>query len=68
MRHYEILANGCIPYFIEIEKCPKQTMFLLPKELLIEGNVLYENDFNNININELSDETINKYNILQKKY
>jgi hypothetical protein len=43
-------------------------MFLLPKELLIEGNVLYENDFNNININELSDETINKYNILQKKY
>src|SRR5229473_172617 len=22
MRHYEILANGCIPYFINLEKCP----------------------------------------------
>src|SRR5688572_9949738 len=21
MRHYEILANGCIPYFIDIDKC-----------------------------------------------
>ena len=23
MRHYEILADGCIPYFVNIEKCPK---------------------------------------------
>jgi len=23
MRHYEILANGCIPYFQNLEECPK---------------------------------------------
>lgn len=34
MRHYEILANGCIPYFINIDKCPPCCMHLLPKELI----------------------------------
>ena len=29
MRHYEILANGCIPFFIDIEQCPKYTMYIL---------------------------------------
>lgn len=43
MRHYEILANGCIPYFIDIENCPKNTLSLLPKELLIEASKLYKN-------------------------
>lgn len=61
MRHYEILANGCIPYFIDIENCPKNTMTLLPKELLIEGNKLY-NKFKNMN-----EEEINEYNILRAK-
>lgn len=42
MRHYEIVANGCIPYFPNIEECPTNTMALLPKDLLIEGNSLYE--------------------------
>src|SRR5437870_10123235 len=27
MRHYEILANGCIPYFLDLEKCPRGAMF-----------------------------------------
>lgn len=66
LRHYEILANGCIPYFIDIEKCPKDTMYLLPKNLLIESNLLY-NKLKNSNINELSEEDTNMYNILQKK-
>ena len=42
MRHYEILANGTIPYFPDIEKCPPNTMALLPKNLIIEGNSLYD--------------------------
>ncbi len=42
MRHYEIMANGCIPYFPGIEHCPPNTMALLPKDLIIEGNKLYE--------------------------
>lgn len=33
MRHYEILANGCLPYFINIEHCPVQTMTHFPKKL-----------------------------------
>lgn len=42
MRHYEIMANGCIPYFPDIEQCPPNTMALLPKDLLLEGNKLYK--------------------------
>jgi len=34
-RHYEILINGCVPYFIDLEKCPKTTMVPFPKEKLI---------------------------------
>lgn len=33
-RHYEILANGCIPIFENIEKCPKTTMTFFPKNLI----------------------------------
>ncbi len=67
MRHYEILANGCIPYFIDIEECPINTLYLLPKELFIEGNTLYNDKFKNKNINEINEEEIHAYNILQKK-
>ena len=42
MRHYEIITNGCLPYFIDIENCPPNTMTLLPKDLLLECNQLYE--------------------------
>jgi hypothetical protein len=41
LRHYEILANGCIPYFPNIEHCPMNTMLFFPKNLCIHGNVLY---------------------------
>ncbi|HAB99919.1 MAG TPA: hypothetical protein DCE71_08875 [Parachlamydiales bacterium] len=37
MRHYEILANGCIPYFIDLDQCPSNTMFFLPKDLIREA-------------------------------
>jgi hypothetical protein len=37
LRHYEILANGCIPYFVNIEKCNPKTMVHLPKDLIIEA-------------------------------
>lgn len=36
MRHYEILGNGCLPYFIDIEKCPERTMVHFPKKLCLE--------------------------------
>jgi len=66
MRHYEIIANGCIPYFPNIENCPENTMALLPKNLIIEGNMLYEKIIKNEN-KELTEEDKNKYNILIKE-
>ena len=42
LRHYEILANGCIPYFPNFEKCPINTMALFPKDLILFGNQLYK--------------------------
>jgi len=54
MRHYEILANYCIPYFPDIENCPIKTMNNFPKNKIIKTNEL----FNKININ------MDEYNIL----
>lgn len=43
MRHYEILANHCIPYFTDLEDCPKNTLTFFPKDLLLEGKKLANN-------------------------
>jgi hypothetical protein len=67
MRHYEILANGCIPYFINIEQCSINSMYSLPKKLLIEANILFDSKFKNKNINEITEQEIYEYGILQKK-
>jgi hypothetical protein len=37
MRHYEILASGCIPYFVDLQNCPAGTMHLFPKDLVLEA-------------------------------
>lgn len=56
MRHYEIMANGCIPIFTDIENCPKKTLTTLPKGLLsqfksvLEGMNLPEITFDKNNI------------------
>jgi len=42
LRHYEILANNCIPYFPDLESCPINTMTNFPKELVLKANKLYE--------------------------
>lgn len=36
-RHYEILANGCIPYFEKMDDIPPKTMVDFPKELVRRG-------------------------------
>lgn len=38
MRHLEILANRCIPYFPDIEKCPENVMENFPKNIIFETN------------------------------
>lgn len=37
LRHYEILAAGCIPIFDDLDKCPPDTLVSFPKELLREA-------------------------------
>ena len=55
MRHYEILANACIPLFLDIDECPDSILTFLPKQLLIDVKEFY---FRHINgkhkIEELS--------------
>ena len=68
-RHYEILMNGCIPYFIDIEKCPENTMINFPKEVIKESNVLfnylvkkYDINENNNSIENITEDDLNKIN------
>jgi predicted RNA-binding protein len=42
LRHYEIMANGCIPVFKELELCPKYILTTFPKELIIETNKFFD--------------------------
>jgi hypothetical protein len=44
MRHYEILANNCIPYFENIDQCPAQTLANFPKKCILLSNSLFEKE------------------------
>jgi hypothetical protein len=33
MRHYEILANRCVPLFFDLQQCPHLTMVTFPRDL-----------------------------------
>lgn len=44
MRHYEIMANGCIPYFLDINNCPGNIMYDFPKDLCKEVNSLLKHE------------------------
>lgn len=49
MRHYEILGNGCLPLFLDINNCPNQTLQKFPKELCIQVlNDLKQEKFLNV--------------------
>jgi hypothetical protein len=60
LRHYEILANGCIPFFENLENCPENTLTTLPKKELIE----IRNDFST---NTLCSQEDNLYSEYYKK-
>lgn len=40
LRHYEILASGCVPIFPDLDQCPAESLTRLPKHLLIEAQKL----------------------------
>ena len=46
LRHCEILMNGTIPFFLDIEDCPKDSLYFYPKELLKEINKKYSHVLN----------------------
>lgn len=35
-RHYEIIFNHCLPFFLDIEQCPPWTLVMWPKDVLRE--------------------------------
>jgi hypothetical protein len=40
LRHYEIMAADCVPFFTNIEKCPRHTLENFPKDLCVEAKKL----------------------------
>ena len=36
VRHYEIMANNCVPLFLDIDQCPEKIITTLPKDALIK--------------------------------
>jgi len=76
LRHYEILMNGCIPLFLNIDKCPEKILINLPKKLLSEIFIQYSwilNQFFPTNIYKMKFLTIEKFflyflNLFKKKY
>lgn len=67
LRHYEILMNGCIPLFENLNQCPTYTMTTYPKELNDEAYELY-NSCSSIEDLIKSEESMSKYNTLCTKY
>jgi len=59
-RHYEILANGCIPLFINLESIPKNIMTFFPKDIISQTNKLYITMKNSENFMDY-EETCNQY-------
>jgi len=76
LRHYEILMNGCIPLFLNIDKCPEKILTNLPKKLLFEIFIQYSwilNQFFPTNIYKFKFLKIEKFflyflNMFKKKY
>lgn len=42
MRHYEIMASRCVPWFVDLEGCPETTCTTLPKTELWEARRMIE--------------------------
>jgi len=45
LRHYEILMNGSIPFFLNLDECPILTMTNFPKKIIHDINSKFEDIF-----------------------
>lgn len=60
MRHYEIIANGCLPVFEDIENCPPNTMISFNSFLGNKAKDFYYPSVYNKQINDLNPEILIK--------
>jgi hypothetical protein len=60
LRHYEIIANGCLPLFDGIEDCPLHYMALFPKSLVKEIKDYYYTSIANKEFKDLTFENLNR--------
>ena len=69
MRHYEIMSQGTLPYFIDINECPSQTMPLINRNFCKEVTTLIDIRYNlwqRIDLEILSEiKDITKYEYLR---
>jgi hypothetical protein len=42
LRHYEIMANSCVPWFLDLESCPPTTMTRLPRHQLLAAKKILD--------------------------
>lgn len=47
LRHYQIMMNGCIPYFVGIDKIPQYCMVNFPKNIIRYTNKLFQKKIKN---------------------
>lgn len=66
MRHYEILANGCIPWFEGIDTIPPNTMVMFPKKLVKEAMMMPGINFEQKTIDFDVFDTVRYYEILRE--
>jgi hypothetical protein len=76
LRHYEIIMNKCIPLFIDIKHCPKQSLQKLPKKTLEEvfnifkgfDKTVLENKFIYNDKNAITNFDLNTFNDIEIDY
>ena len=63
MRHYEIIAAGCLPVFKDFDMCPKYVLTTWPTLLQYDANIFYYTVMCN---NQVIEE--DKYDLLLNKF
>lgn len=58
LRHYEIIAAGCMPYLVDIEHTPVYTLYHMPKQLLLAARDLPGVHFNCSSVRVVIDHSI----------
>lgn len=66
LRHYEIIMNGCIPYFVDLKDCPEKSLIFLPKQLILEAMNLDGVNYSTMTIDHAIFDKTKYFDILTK--